>query len=113
MKKDWFQSFIEGLERIIEKPPYLIFIFIGSILVLVSLFLKSHFEQTWAFLIYAVGGSIWRHMEKDLSGPIMAKFPKKITLESKYLYSDLIIRIIYHVGNLLLIFLFFHYLHFV
>jgi len=89
MASEWFNSFIGSLERLIEKPPYLIFVFIGSIFLVISLITKFGYEQSWIFLLYSVGGMIWRYAEKDLVHPLKEKYPS----------SEVWVRSIYHVGN--------------
>ena len=66
MASEWFNNFIDSLERLIEKPPYLIFVFIGAIFLVISLITKFGYEQSWIFLLYSVGGTMWRYAEKIL-----------------------------------------------
>lgn len=103
MTTEWIKNFIVSFERLIEKPPYLIFVFIGTIFVIVSLISQFSYKQTWAFLVYAVCGTIWRYAEKDLTNPLIKKYPD----------SKLWIRAIYHIGNLALLIVFLHYLNFI
>jgi hypothetical protein len=93
---EWFKGFIESLERLIEKPPYLLFVFIGAVLVIISLITKYNLEKTWIFFLYSVGGTIWRYIEKDFQTPL-----------KKY---DLWIRVVYHIGNLILFIVLLNYL---
>lgn len=101
MTTEWFKNFIEGLERIINKPPYLLFVFIGAIFVAISLVTKFGYERSWTFLLYSAGGTMWRYAEKDLVSPL-----------KKYPNSQLWIRIIYHIGNLGLFIALLRYLNF-
>ncbi len=82
----WFKSFIDSLERLLEKPPYLIFVFIGAVFVIISLISKHNFEKMWVFFLYSVVGTIWRYIERDFISPL-----------KKY---NLLVRIVYHLGNL-------------
>lgn len=97
---EWFKSFIDSLERLIEKPPYLIFFFTGSVFVIISLITKYNFEKMLVFLLYSVGGIIWRYAEKDMVRPLKEKYPK----------SEFWIRAVYHLGNFALFIALLHYL---
>jgi len=70
MVTNWLDNFIKSLERILDKPPYLIFFFSGSLLVMISLIMKSNFEKVWPFFIYAVAGTIIRYIERDFMSTI-------------------------------------------
>lgn len=96
MATEWFKSFIDSLEKLLEKPPYLVFVFIGAVFVIISLIAKYHFEKMWIFFLYSVGGTIWRYIEKDFTRPL-----------EKY---KLWIRVVYHLGNLVLFIALLHYL---
>ncbi len=96
---EWFKGFIDSLERLIEKPPYLIFVFISAVFMIVSLISKYNFEKMLIFFLYSVGGTMWRYAEKDLVSPL-----------KKHPNSKLWIRIIYHIGNLGLFIALLHYL---
>lgn len=98
---EWMNNLIGSLERLIEKPPYLIFVFIGSILVIISLYLNFGYERAWIFFLYSVGGLIWRYAEKDLKS-VFIKVNEK---------NDLIVRCIYHVGNIGLFILLIYFLY--
>lgn len=96
----WMKSFINSLERLIEKPPYLIFFFVGAVFVIISLITKYNFEKMSVFFFYSVVGIIWRYAEKDLVRPLKAKYPD----------SELWIRVIYHIGNFVLLIALFYFL---
>lgn len=66
MALEWIKDFIGGLERLVEKPPYLIFVFTGAVFVIIALIFNRNFEQVWTFFLYSVGGAIWRYIERDL-----------------------------------------------
>ena len=71
MSEGFGKSFIESLERLIDKPPYLFFTFIAAALVLVSVASDRYFDQIWMFFLYSVGGMVWRHAEKDVRNNIL------------------------------------------
>lgn len=100
MATEWLKSFIDSLERLLDKPPYFIYVFIGAIFVVVSLITRFDSERSWIFLIYAVGGMIWRYAEKDLVRPLKEKFKG----------SEFWIRTVYHLGNFGLFFSLLYYL---
>lgn len=102
MATEWFNSFINNLERLLEKPPYLIFVFISAVFVIISLIFKNYYEQTWVFFIYSISGTIWRYIERDFFRPL-----------EKYINSKLWIIITYHIGNLVLLIGLLHYLKFI
>jgi hypothetical protein len=99
----WFKSFIDSLERLIEKPPYLLFFFVGAVFIVVSLISKYNFEKMWVFFLYSVVGIIWRYAEKDIMKPLIEKLSDKKLTDKKYSSSELWIRILYHIGNLVLL----------
>ena len=109
---EWFKGFIESLERLIEKPPYLIFFFVSAVLVIVSLISKYNFEKMWVFFLYSVVGIMWRYAEKDIMKPLIEKLPDKKSEGKKYSGSELWIwiRIVYHLGNLVLFIALLNYL---
>ncbi|MFH1388950.1 MAG: hypothetical protein ABIG86_02950 [Patescibacteria group bacterium] len=102
LMSEGFKSFIDSLERLIEKPPYLLFVFIAAVFVIISLITKYNFEKIWIFFLYSVGGTIWRYAEKDLVSPF-----------KKHPSSKLGIRVVYHLGNLGLFIALLHYLNFI
>lgn len=102
----WLEKFTDNLKDILDYPPYLIFVFVGSVLMMVSLATKDFYEQMWIFLLYSFGGALWRYIEKDLNSGI-----KKILKEKRAKnISHLIIIIVYHTGNIGLFFVLLHYL---
>lgn len=108
MATEWFKSFIDSLERLLDKPPYLIFVFIGAVFLIISLISKFSFEQTWTFFLYAVGGTIWRYIERDFIRHI-----EKYIKEEKRAILRFIVITVYHIGNLTLFFALLHYLNFI
>jgi hypothetical protein len=98
---DFLKKIAEVLERLLEKPPYWIFLFISTFFVIVSLISQNHFKEIWAFFLYSVVGTLWRHAEKDISGSV--KNPQNR-------YFELTRRSIYHIGNLALLIVLFLYL---
>lgn len=96
----WLKSFIESLERLLDKPPYLIFVFIATIFVVISLITRYNFKETWIFFLYSVVGTILRYIERDFLRPL-----------EKYQNSKLVIISIYHLANLGLLFALLKYLN--
>jgi len=82
----WLKSFVESLERLLDKPPYLIFVFISTIFVIISLITQHYFQESWSFFLYSVIGAVWRYIERDFLRP----------------FGDqrILIISIYHLGNL-------------
>ena len=97
---------IKEARKLLEYPPYLIFVFIGLIFVFVSLIWDNNFYQVWIFLLYAVFGSIWRYIEKDM----MSGIQKLIKEEKNMNIANLSVISIYHIGNLVLLFALFKFL---
>lgn len=89
MATKWLEDFINTLERLLDKPPYLLFVFISSVFVIITLLTHINFEQTWAFFIYSAVGTVWRYMERDFIRPM-----------DKLKFGNTLLRIIYHIGNL-------------
>lgn len=102
MAMQWFEKFIDNLAKILNEPPYLLFVFISVIFVIIALLTQKNFESTWRFFLYAVAGTIWRYAERDLLG-ISRDWNKK-TLK-------LIALTIYHLGNFALFFILLKYLN--
>ena len=106
---DWLKNLVDSLERSLDKPPYLVFFFSGTLFVTASILMKFAFEQTWVFLIYSTIGFIWRYIERDFMSTIgrlkEPKDPKNPEKEKpKFPYAKLWIISIYHVGNLVLLY---------
>lgn len=102
MTTEWFKKFIENLTKLLDKPPYLFLVFIGAVFTIISLISGNHFEQTWIFFLYCVGGTIWRYIERDFLRP-SENYPK----------TKLSIQIFYHIGNIILFWALLHYLNFI
>lgn len=107
---EWFKGFIDSLERLIEKPPYLIFFFVGAVFVAISLITKYNFDKMWIFFLYSVVGIMWRYAEKDIMNPLVEKLSDKKPEGKRYSSSELWIRAVYHVGNFLLLVGLFYFL---
>jgi len=96
---------MEELRKILEYPPYLIFLFVSAIFVVVSIIEKIYFDQIFIFFLYSVFGSVWRYIEKDMLSGI-----QKVTKEESKNKLNLTVISIYHIGNLGLLVALFHYL---
>ena len=100
MSTEAIEKFIENLKIVIEKPPYLIFLFVSSIFVFLSIGFGRNFDQSWIFFIYSVAGSIWRYIERDIMHN---------TFKKNWFIIGVIIS--YHIGNVLLFFALIKYLN--
>ena len=106
---EWFGKFIENLSKLLKEPPYLIFIFIGAIFVIISLIFQRNLEQTWIFFLYAVGGTMWRYAERDFR---TESGEKTFNIFKKNIRFKLIVYTIYHIGNIGLFLVLLRYLKF-
>lgn len=93
MATKWLEEYISNLAKLLKEPPYLIFVFMGGIFVIISLISKYEFKSIWIFFLYSVGGTMWRYAERDFLG--IARDTKKIRLR-------ILSQIIYHIGNIAL-----------
>jgi len=100
MAIQWFEKFIDNLAKILREPPYLIFLFIGAVLIFISILSGRHFEQVWIFFLYSIAGTIWRYIERDL---------RKNVLKTENQKSVSIV--LYHLMNIVLFFLLLYYLN--
>ena len=95
-------KFLERLAGLLKEPPYRQFVFVGAVLALMSLILREGFEQAWIFLLYSVGGTMWRYIERDIRHNVLKSDElRKISI------------IIYHIGNVGLFLALLHYLGFI
>lgn len=102
----WLEKFIDNLKVILKEPPYEIFIFVGSIILIISIIFKRYFDQFFVIFLYSIAGSIWRYISKDIDSGIQKLFKRD---EHKNI-SHLVVITIYHIGNISLLLLLFHYL---
>ena len=96
----WLEKFVDNLANLLEKPPYLIFLFISAVLVFVSILSNRYFGQSWLFFLYSVIGMIWRYIEKDIYKSVLKTDRQKAIVIS-----------IYHLGNIALLFLLLNHLN--
>jgi len=91
----------------ISGPPYLVYLLISPVLVIVSLLTNRFIEHTWALLIFSITGAMWRHIEKDIDSQLtkwlVVKYPQKENIEELKLRIKLIIVVIYQVVNIALL----------
>lgn len=99
-----FEKFIDNLAKILNEPPYHLFLFIGSVFVLIALISKWNFEPVWTYFIYATIGTIWRYAERDALG---------VARDTKNSYLKLSSLVVYHIGNILLFLALLRYLRFI
>lgn len=102
----WLEKFISSLERALKQSPYLLFVFVSTVFVAISLIFGFRLKQTWAFFLYAVAGTIWRYVEHDIEHRLKKDF-KDI---GYYRILRLAITTIYQVGNLMLLAALLYYL---
>ncbi len=69
-------EFMKHLKELIKEPPYLMFYFVSSVLLVISLiWKKEYFGLFFVLLIYSMIGVVWRHATKDLRGRLKEKYP--------------------------------------
>ncbi|NCO24956.1 hypothetical protein GW901_00315 [Candidatus Parcubacteria bacterium] len=100
MAMQWLEKFIDNLANLLKEPPYLVFLFIGAVLVFVSILTNRYFEQVWLFFLYSIIGTIWRYIEKDVYKNVFTTDKQKAIVIS-----------IYHLGNIVLFFFLLNYLN--
>ena len=94
----WLDGFGDNLKEILDKPPYLIFLFVSSIIVIVSIITQHYFEQIFPILLYSIIGSVWRHAIKDIRGRIKKVSPgnfEKINLWLTLFYQAVNIGLVF------------------
>lgn len=91
------EKFIDNLAKLLKEPPYLIFIFIGSIFVVVSLIFQRNLDHAWIFFLYSVAGTMWRYAERDFRTESSEKTVKLFKKDVRY---KLIVYVVYHIGNI-------------
>jgi len=71
-------EFMKHLKDLIKEPPYLMFYFVSSILLIISLIWReNYFGFFFILLIYSMVGVVWRHATKDLRGRLKERYPDK------------------------------------
>lgn len=90
-ESDLINNFSDNLRKLIEKPPYLVFLFTSSFLLALTIIFDKYFEKILLFFLYSVTGSILRHIIKDIKNFFSSH--KKTIL------------IVYHISNIVLILL--------
>ena len=102
MAMKWIEEFIDHLANLLKEPPYRQFVFVGAVLVFISLIQGEGFEQAWTFLLYSAGGTMWRYVERDIRHNVLkTENARKTSI------------VIYHIGNIGLFFALLHYLGFI
>jgi hypothetical protein len=94
---DWFKTFMDHLRGLIKEPPYLVFFFVSTILVIISLFHPIQIYTFLAVFLYSVFGLVWRHAVKDIRGRFKDAYP------DKFLKIDLWLTATYQLVNLLVV----------
>lgn len=74
---EFIKRFMDNLKEILDKPPYLIFVFVGSVFLAISIATQNDVAQSLVFFLYATSGAVWRHATKDLRGRLREAYPQK------------------------------------
>ncbi|MBP9751476.1 MAG: hypothetical protein KBD19_01270 [Candidatus Moranbacteria bacterium] len=107
MATAWFEKFIVLLEKLILYPPYLVFLFVGAPILMISLIMKNWTEPIGIFFLYSAAGGVWRYIEKDLDHGIGSVLKEE---KSKNI-AHLVVISVYHIGNVGLFLMLLHYLN--
>lgn len=77
-KDNFIIEFMRHLKDLIKEPPYLMFYFVSSVFLMISLIWReNYFVSFFILLIYSTIGVVWRHATKDLRGRLKEKYPEK------------------------------------
>ena len=91
-------EFMNHLKDLIKEPPYLMFYFISSTFLIISLvWQEKYFGIFLILLIYSVIGVVWRHAIKDLRGRLKEKYSNKLNTINLWLTGT------YQLVNIILI----------
>lgn len=104
METKYLDKFTQNLKEVLDKPPYLVFVFVGAVFMIISLLSKNYFDQIWIFFLYSAMGAVWRYIEKDLIGNTFTE-----GFKTKENFKRFII-LVYHIGNIALLIALLHYL---
>ncbi len=74
-KSNWLKAFMDNLRDLIKGPPYLVFFFVSTILLILSLLRPKYFYTFLAVFLYSLLGVVWRHAVKDIRGWIKDVYP--------------------------------------
>ena len=73
-------EFMKHLKDVIKEPPYLMFYFVSSVFLIISLiWQEKYFCIFLILLIYSMIGVVWRHAIKDVRGRLKEKYPNKFS----------------------------------
>ena len=97
-KSNWLNAFMEHLRDLIKEPPYLVFFFVSTILLILSLFRPKYFYTFLAVFLYSLFGVVWRHAVKDIRSWI------KMVYQAKFLKINFLLTVIYQLVNLIAVF---------
>jgi len=101
---DLIIEFMKHLKDLIKEPPYLMFYFVSSVFLIISLiFREDYFWLFLTFLIYSMVGVVWRHAMKDLRGILKQRYSDKSYKPDKFNKINLWLTSIYQLVNLVLI----------
>lgn len=102
-----FEILNKVLTDIDQRPHFIAFFSVSSIFVLTALVFQNYFTQVFGVFIFSISGMMWRFALKDL------RTPAKEIGGAKYKnYVEFFARLIYHEGNLILLYLLLKFLYF-
>lgn len=91
-------EFMKHLKDLIKEPPYLMFYFVSSVFLIISLIWREDYIRIFlTLLIYSMIGVVWRHATKDLRGRLKERYPVNFNTNNLWLTT------IYQLVNLTLI----------
>lgn len=68
MNDETLQKYMGILKDILGHPPYLVFVFVTSVFMVVSMVTQHYYDQSLILFVYSVFGAVWRHVVKDIRG---------------------------------------------
>jgi len=96
-KSDWLKAFMDHLRGLIKGPPYLVFFFVSTILLIINSLHPIYFHTFLAIFLYSIFGVIWRHAVKDIRGRLKEAYPNNFSKTNLWLTSA------YHFINLIVV----------
>lgn len=78
-QEEFFRVFMDHLRGLVKESPYIIFIYISPILLIITLiWWHEYIKFFFIFFLYSIFGIIWRHFIKDIRGRIKESYPIEI-----------------------------------
>jgi flagellar biosynthesis protein FlhB len=72
---NWLKAFMDHLRDLLKGPPYLVFFFASTVIIIFNLFRPIHFYTFLAIFLYSIFGVVWRHAVKDIRGRFKELYP--------------------------------------